>query len=112
MTTITAQRGQTTRSPRGSVAFISVLAVGVIGVGAAVTLPRLLSSEPATTQPAVVAPAAISHTNEHSGFPAGTDEWPRTNSQPRPGAKHPLGRALHQSATATYGQTHRHGAVL
>lgn len=115
MTTITAQPGQTARRPRGSVALVSVLAVGVLAVGAAVTLPRLLSSEPATTQPAVVAPAVVSHTTEHSGFPAGVDEWPRSTTQPTTGAKHPLGRALQQSAaTRTNDQPRRtaHGAIL
>jgi hypothetical protein len=67
MTTITAQPGSTARRPRGTATFIAALAVGVLAIGAAVTLPRVFSSEPTSTQPAVVAPAANNHTSEHSG---------------------------------------------
>ena len=114
MTTLAARQGHTSNRPRMSVAFLSVLIVVVLGVAAAVTLPRLLSSQSATTGPGTVQPLSNTHTSDHSGFPAtGVDEWPRAAAQPSPGAKHPLGRAIHTGAqTQNSPRQLQHGHVL
>jgi hypothetical protein len=115
MTTLAARQGPISHRPRMSVAFISVLIVVVLGVAAAVMLPRLLSSQPSTTRPATVAPPAQTQTSNHSGFPTtGVDEWPRPAAQPSPGAKHPLGRALRTGVTQTDSTPRqlRHGHLL
>ncbi len=114
MTTLATRQGHISDRPRMSVAFISVLIVVVLGVAAAVTLPRLLTSQPSTTRPATVQPLSNTSTS-HAGFPAtGVDEWPRTAAKPSPGAKHPLGRAIRTGGAQTQSSARQlqHGHVL
>lgn len=118
MTTITAQSGPTARRPRGTVTLFAVMAAGVLAVGAAVTLPRVFSSEPTTTQPAVIAPAVIGHTSEHSGDSVDRIGQKGLATQPKTGGNHPLGRVLNPKADQPgplqppHDPPRGHGAVL
>ena len=51
MTTLTTPQPRASRPNRAAIALISALAVGAIGVSAAIALPRLMTSQPTVTRP-------------------------------------------------------------